>query len=75
VSNRTNIFVIEPSPGLRSRDGLPAVSMIIATAGEHASIRFLEFFAVNIRNPHTRRAVADFMAWCGNPPGFNGLGS
>ena len=25
-------------------------------AGERAGIRFLEFFAANIRNPHTRRA-------------------
>ena len=27
-------------------------------AGERASMRFLEFFAANIRNPHTRRAYA-----------------
>ena len=37
-------------------------------AGERASLRFLEFFATNIRNPHTRRAygraVAEFLAWC-----------
>jgi hypothetical protein len=41
---------------------------IIAAAGERASLRFLEFFAANIRNPHTRRAysraVSEFMAWC-----------
>jgi site-specific recombinase XerD len=41
---------------------------IIAAAGERASLRFLEFFAANIRNPHTRRAygraVADFLTWC-----------
>jgi site-specific recombinase XerD len=41
---------------------------LIAASGEHASRRFLEFFAVNIRNPHTRRAygraVAEFLAWC-----------
>ena len=41
---------------------------LIAAAGERASLRFLEFFAANIRNPHTRRAygraVADFLAWC-----------
>jgi site-specific recombinase XerD len=41
---------------------------LIAAAGERASIRFMEFFAANIRNPHTRRAysraVADFLAWC-----------
>ena len=44
---------------------LPALVM---AAGEHAGIRFLEFFASAIRNPHTRRAyaraVADFLAWC-----------
>jgi site-specific recombinase XerD len=44
---------------------LPAV---IAAAGDRAGIRFLEFFASNIRNPHTRRAysraVGDFLAWC-----------
>ena len=32
------------------------VPSLIAVAGERASLRFLEFFAVNIRNPHTRRA-------------------
>jgi len=43
---------------------LPA---LIAAAGDHASRRFLEFFAARIRNPHTRRAygraVGDFLAW------------
>jgi len=28
--------------------------ILIAAAGERAQIRFLEFFASNIRNPHTR---------------------
>ena len=45
-----------------------AVPALIAASGVRASFRFLEFFAANIRNPHTRRAysraVADFMAWC-----------
>jgi site-specific recombinase XerD len=40
----------------------------IATGGDKARIRFLEFFAARIRNPNTRRAygraVADFLAWC-----------
>jgi site-specific recombinase XerD len=44
------------------------VPALIAAAGERASRRFLEFFAANIRNPHTRRAygraVAEFLAWC-----------
>ena len=43
---------------------------LIAAAGDRASLRFLEFFAANIRNPHTRRAysraVAEFLVWCEN---------
>jgi site-specific recombinase XerD len=41
---------------------------LVAAAGECASMRFLEFFAANIRNPHTRRAyyraAEEFLAWC-----------
>ena len=44
---------------------LPA---LVAAAGERASVRFLEFFAANIRNAHTRRAyyraADEFLAWC-----------
>ena len=40
---------------IAARTTLPA---IIAAAGERASLRFLEFFAANIRNPHTRRAYS-----------------
>ena len=44
------------------------VPALIAAAGEGASLRFLEFFAANIRNPHTRRAyaraVTEFLTWC-----------
>ena len=36
-----------------SSSTLPA---LVAVAGERASMRFLEFFAANICNPHTRRA-------------------
>jgi site-specific recombinase XerC len=50
---------------LRSVRGVPA---LIAAAGERASTRFVEFFAANIRNPHTRRAyyraAQEFLAWC-----------
>ena len=35
-----------------------AVPQRVASACEHASIRFVEFFAANIRNSHTRRAYA-----------------
>ena len=41
---------------------------LVVAAGERASMRFLEFFAANIRNPHTRRAYAraaeEFLGWC-----------
>jgi site-specific recombinase XerC len=44
------------------------VPALIASAGDRASIRFLEFFSANIRNPHTRRAyyraAEEFLAWC-----------
>ena len=40
----------------------------VAAAGEHATIRFIEFFTANIRNPNTRaayaRSVGDFFRWC-----------
>jgi integrase/recombinase XerC len=56
-----NTRTISPHPP----DVVPA---LIAAAGERAARRFLEFFAANIRNPHTRRAyaraVAGFMVWC-----------
>src|SRR3546814_19911391 len=49
-----------PSPTL----ALPA---LIASADDRARLRFLEFFAVTIRNAHTRRAYArpagDFLTW------------
>jgi hypothetical protein len=54
-------LILTPSP----RSIIPA---LIAAAGERAGMRFLEFFAANIRNPHTRRAYAraadEFLAWC-----------
>ncbi|MDR3440584.1 tyrosine-type recombinase/integrase [Telmatospirillum sp.] len=54
-----NQLVTSPSPSL------PA---LVTAAGDRASIRFLEFFAAQIRNPHTRRAyaraVGAFLAWC-----------
>lgn len=48
---------------------LDAISMpvLVTATGERAGVRFLEFFASAIRNPHTRRAYAraagDFLAW------------
>jgi site-specific recombinase XerC len=44
------------------------VPALVAVAGDRASLCFLEFFAANIRNLHTRRAysraVTEFMTWC-----------
>ena len=44
---------------------LPA---IVSSSDSRAQLRFLEFFASTLRNPHTRRAyaraVADFLTWC-----------
>jgi hypothetical protein len=40
---------------------------IVGASGRSASYRFLEFFAAQIRNPHTRRAyaraAAEFFDW------------
>lgn len=53
------------APALYSPQTLPA---LVVSAGDRAGIRFLEFFASAIRNPHTRRAYAraagDFLGWC-----------
>ena len=55
----------EASVVLHNARALPA---LVTTAGDHAEIRFLEFFAAQIRNTHTRRAysraVGEFLAWC-----------
>jgi site-specific recombinase XerD len=52
-------------PVSRSAVVLPA---LVAASGGNAGIRFLEFFAAQISNPHTRRAysraVGEFLAWC-----------
>lgn len=44
--------------------GATTLPQLFTGAGDHAEIRFIEFFTAYIRNPHTRRtcgeAVADF---------------
>ena len=41
---------------------------LVMASGEKATVRFLDFFTSNIRNPNTRRAyarnVSDFLNWC-----------
>src|SRR5271165_7110178 len=65
-------IIIRPAPIDRTEiiggDHAHVVPALIAASGERASLRFLEFFASTIRNPHTRRAygraAADFLTWC-----------
>lgn len=49
-------------------DGAVYLPALVSREGRQASIRFLEFFTVNIRNPNTRlayaKAVAQFLTWC-----------
>jgi hypothetical protein len=51
---------------VRSSSG-PGCPALIAAAADRASQRFLQFFATNIRDPHTRRAygraVVALLAW------------
>lgn len=45
-----------------------SLPVILASAGEEAVTRFIEYFTANIRNPHTRRAyfrnANAFLRWC-----------
>ncbi len=51
-----------------ARASIPNLPALVATSGERAARRFLEFFASNIRNRHTRlaysHAVGLFLTWC-----------
>ena len=55
----------EPALAVRLSAPLPA---LVINAGERASVRFVEFLALAIRNPNTRRAyahaVGEFLTWC-----------
>jgi site-specific recombinase XerC len=73
--------LILPIAGSPALPGAPATAghapALVQAAGERARIRFLEFFAAGIRNPHTRRAyaraAADFLAWCEVEAGVGSL--
>ena len=58
-----NQLALQPAPA-------PALALpaLVASADNATQRRFLEFFAVTIRNAHTRRAYAraasEFLAWC-----------
>src|SRR5215831_13278183 len=60
--------VIEP-PAVPAPTGAYIVPVLITAAGgDQAAWRYVEFFAANINNDHTRRAYARacsrFFAWC-----------
>ena len=62
------LAIIEPQPMIgAARPAGPVVPRLIADAGEQASLRYLDFFTANIRNPNTRAAYAvaarAFFAW------------
>jgi hypothetical protein len=58
------IVILEPTPIARPDLGATTlVPKLIAQAGEQASLRFVDFFTANIRNPNTRGAYA--VAPCG----------
>lgn len=60
---------------LSSRIILPE---LVAAAGDQAGRRYLEFFAAEIRNPHTRRAYVRaaqaFLTWCADVAGVRSIG-
>jgi site-specific recombinase XerD len=59
--------IVQPS-ALTTPSDTYIVPALVADAGDAASLRYVEFFSANIRNPHTRRAYARacgrFFAWC-----------
>ena len=56
------------SGSLAASSSPAVVPALIASVGDQASWRYVEFFTANIRNPNTRRAYAracsGFLAWC-----------
>ncbi len=56
------------SGGIAVHSSSAVVPVLVASIGDQASWRYVEFFTANIRNPNTRRAYARacsrFFAWC-----------
>jgi site-specific recombinase XerD len=63
-----NLTVSGTSRTIAAASAAIVVPALIADAGEHATRRFLEFFAASIRNRNTRtaylHAAGRFFAWC-----------
>jgi len=55
-------------PELAPHLASPTLPAVVEATGDRARLRFLEFFASAIRNPHTRRAyfraAVAFLDWC-----------
>jgi site-specific recombinase XerD len=68
IQTVAKMTVAKPARALAAMSANIVIPAIIADAGEHASRRFLEFFAATIRNRNTRtaylHAVSRFFAWC-----------
>ncbi len=67
----TRLPAIIQQAEILSTDDVPTtliVPALITALGDAAGWRYIEFFAANIRNPHTRRAYARacslFFGWC-----------
>ncbi|MBD0275045.1 MAG: hypothetical protein ICV73_24350 [Acetobacteraceae bacterium] len=58
VTGRPMIPATRPAGLLAAGLGRLAVPAPVAAEGERAALRYLEFFAAQIRNPNTRRAYA-----------------
>ena len=55
VQPTTALVVVDrPSPSFSAL----VVPRVVADLGEHAALRFVDFFTANIRNPNTRAAYA-----------------
>ncbi|MCP5517225.1 MAG: tyrosine-type recombinase/integrase [Verrucomicrobiales bacterium] len=67
MGEESGLVVRPDSGGLTLESGLEVVPAVVAQAGQRAAYRFLEFFAAQIRNRHTRRAyhrnVTHFFSW------------
>lgn len=63
----TREIIVRP-PDELTRAGLDVIPAVVAAEGKKAQRRFFEFFAAQIRNPHTRRAyhrvTLEFFTWC-----------
>ncbi len=65
----TSLVILEtPTARMPASPGSPVIPALVASRGDAATWRYVEFFTANIRNPHTRRAYARacsrFFAWC-----------